>query len=263
MSSYHTSPSESPMMTPCGSPRLGGSYTSYKGSFPYSPVTESQDQGPRHVPRCGSCLALGIHSPISSGRPCQNCNTPGTQPRWTGKVQRKKRDDRQLYSNLTSGHAKSRAVTKDQVEAGSRYDQTALLGVLQNQLGCMNPDLPTKARVGHGRKKLGWKALNPNNVSNDVARPLTFNKTEILSSSLHMHEDNEAMVIDIRDEFSALEHEAESFLRAQPTHDQLFTFVAKIARAKRAERVELARTQRATEDFHVPFAYQSNGRSRL
>lgn len=250
-------------MTPCASPRLGGTYTSYKASFPYSPVAESSNRGPRQVPRCGSCLAHGDHSPTSSGQPCENCHASGPQQRATGKAQRKKRGDRPLYSQITSDHAKSRAVTKDQVEAGSRYDQTALLGVLQSQLAQMNPDLPTKARIGHGRKKLGWKALNPNNVSTDIARPLTCNKTEVLSSSMQMHQDNEAMIVDARDELLALEHEADSITRGNPTYDQLYTYVAKMPRAKRAERIEIARTQRGTEDFRVPFAHQSTGRSRL
>jgi len=199
-----------------------------------------------------------------SGQPCENCHASKPQQRSTGKAQRKKRVDRPLYSQITSGHAKSRAVTKDQVEAGSRYDQTALLGVLQTQLVQMNPDLPTKARIGHGRKKLGWKALNRNNVSTDIVRPLTCNKTEVLSSSMQLHQDNEAMIVDARDELLALEHEADSITRGgTPTYDQLYTYVAKMPRAKRAERIEIARTQRGTEDFRVPFAHQSTSRSRL
>jgi hypothetical protein len=226
-------------------------------------VAESADRGPRHVPRWGSCLAHGDHNTITSGQPCENCHASNPQRRSTGKAQHKKRGDRPLYSQIIPAHAESRAMTKDQIEAGSRYDQTALLGVLQNQLVQMNPDLPTKARIGHGRKKLGWKALNPNNVSTDIARPLTCNKTEVLSSSMQMHQDNEAVIVDVRDEFLALEHEADSIIRGNPTYDQLYTYVTKILRANRAERIEIARTQRGTEDFRVPSVHQSTGRSRL
>lgn len=171
LSRYYGSASESPAQTPCSSPRLGRSHRYH----PYSPSAEPSFSGVR----CPCCLEHGEHVPVQPGQACTKCNTVFVDQRTTGKVTRKKRNDRVLYSRLATGGSKPQvARAKDQVEAGNRLDHTTLIGRLQHLLESFNPDLPTQARIGDGRFKLGWKALNPNNTSKDIRQPLTVNKSE-------------------------------------------------------------------------------------
>lgn len=251
MSSYYGSASGSPTLTPCGSRRLGRTPTSRV--HPYSPSSR-----PSFEARCTSCLDHGDHVPVQPGHPCSVCDTIYTEQRPVGKATRRKRNDRHLYSRLATGGAKSQgAMTKDQVEAGNRMDHTALLGRLQNQLLSTNPNLPTEARIGDGRSKLGWKVLNPNNVSKDVPDPLTFNKKDVLGSALQWEDDSDKILVNTRDYMYEQEQKAAKLLRSTPTYDQLFRLVKQISHSNGAARIEAARASRGTHSFHVPFGPES------
>ena len=223
LSRYYGSSSESPAQTPCSSPRLGRSNTLITSRFhPYSPSAEPSFRGAR----CPSCLEHGEHVPIQLGEACTKCNTIFVDQRSTGKVTRKKRNDRVLYSRLATGGAKPHeARAKDQVEAGNRLDHTTLIGRLQHLLESFNPDLPTQARVGDGRFKLGWKALNPNNTSKDIRQPLTCNKSEVFIST------EQAM----RDLWATLQN----IIDYMPAGD--------------AQRIRASCRSVGTHDFQVPF----------
>jgi hypothetical protein len=250
MSTYYASSSGSPTTTPYGSPKLGRAKDSLHS---YSSSSSSPYQGLH----CVSCLVHGDHIPVQPGRPCQVCRTMSPEQRTTGKAPRKKRQDRQLFSRLSPSGLKPYAVTKDQIEAGSRFDHTTLIGIQQNQLLKINPDLPRDARTGNGRNKPGWKLLNPNNVSKDVRNPLIHNKTEIHVSTIQVLEDDDAIITNIRDELGAQEREAVDLIRSKPTHAQLYHFVQCLAQAKRAELIETTRHHRGTHNFRVPFRLDS------
>jgi hypothetical protein len=144
-------------------------------------------------------------------------------------------------------------MTKDQVEAGNRMDHTTLMGQMQNQLLLLNPNLPTEARLGKGRSKLGWKALNPNNVSRDVSDPLTHNKKDVLTSEIEVLKDSDKIAMSSRDDRHDLEQRAQHLITSKASLEQLRQYVKQIARSGGAERIEAARVSRGTDSFHVPF----------
>jgi hypothetical protein len=248
MSSYYGSASGSPTLTPCGSPQLGRTATSRL--HPYSPSSR-----PSFEARCPSCLDHGDHVPVQPGHPCVVCDTVYIEQRSIGKATRRKRNDRHLYSRLNSGGAKPQSVmTKDQVEAGNRMDHTTLMGQMQNQLLLQNPNLPTEARLGNGRSKLGWKALNPNNVSRDVSDPLTHNKKDVLTSGNEVLKDSDRIILSSREDRLDLEQEAQHLVASKASLEQLQRYVEQIAQSKGAERIDAARNSRGTHNFHVPFS---------
>jgi hypothetical protein len=150
-------------------------------------------------------------------------------------------------------------MTKDQVEAGNRIDQTTLLGQTQNQLLGLNPNLPTEARLGKGRSKLGWKALNPNNVSRDVSEPLTHNKKDILISNIEVLKDSDEIIVSCRIDRRGLEQNAQHLVASKALLNEtewvkrLERFVEQIGLSGGAERIEAARNLRGTHSFHVSF----------
>jgi hypothetical protein len=145
-------------------------------------------------------------------------------------------------------------MTKDQVEAGNRMDHTTLMGQMQNQLLLQNPNLPTEARLGNGRSKLGWKALNPNNVSRDVSDPLTHNKKDVLTSGNEVLKDSDRIILSSREDRLDLEQEAQHLVASKASLEQLQRYVEQIAQSKGAERIDAARNSRGTHNFHVPFS---------
>jgi hypothetical protein len=248
MSSYYSSATGSPTLTLCASPQLGRTATSRL--HPYSPSSTHSFEA-----RCPSCLNHGDHVPVQPGYPCVVCDTIYVEQRSVGKVTGRKRNDRHLYSRLNSGGAKPQCVmTKDQVEAGNRMDHTFLMGQMQNQLLSLNPNLPTEARLGKGRSKLGWKALNPNNVSRDVSDPLTYNKKDVLTSEIEVLKDSDIIAMSSRDDRHDLEQRAQHLLVSKASFEQLRRYVKQIARSRGAERIEAARVSRGTDNFHVPFS---------
>jgi hypothetical protein len=165
-----------------------------------------------------------------------------------------------MYSRLNSGGAKPQCVmTKDQVEAGNRIDQTTLLGQSQNLLLRLNPNLPTEARLGKGRSKLGWKALNPNNISRDISDPLTYNKKDINQSANDVLKDSDEITVSCRDYTHEQQQKAQHLfatkasLTKEEWVEQLERFVEQTAQSGAAERIEAARNTRGTHSFHVPF----------
>jgi hypothetical protein len=223
-STYYASCSNSPVMTPCASPRFM-STTSRKRRSQASSV-----------------------SSVSSRA------STATQQRSTGKAPRGKRSDRHLYSKLDSaGAAKTPAARKDQSEAGSRFDHTALLGMKQNQLLRMIPDLPTKARTGNGRLRPGWKLLNPNNISQDLSNPLRYNKQEVHVSEIQVTQDDEEIFDCIEAECKSHEQEAAALVRSNASYESLMNFVRRTSQANRAGRISSSRCRRGTHDFQPPF----------
>lgn len=251
LSSYYGSSSDSPALTPYGSPQLGQSNARTKGkNYPYSSSTESHFDGVR----CSSCLQHGEHVPVQPGQSCVKCGTSYAEQRSTGKTARRKRNDRHLYSKLAPGTSKPQGVrTKDQTEAGNRLDHTTLIGMHQHQLMRLVPDLPAKARIGDGRKKLGWKPLNPNNVSKDVAVPLTVNKDEVFISGPQVLRDTDEITVDWQDHELRRKHKAAKLIATSPSYAQLLQYVECDAAANHAERIEVSRRTRGTHDFRVPF----------
>ena len=183
-----TSATDSPKLSYYGSSQCGWSNAPTKARLPYSPTTEPAFDGAR----CQLCLTYG-----QANEPYVKCHT---SQRWTRKAACKKRQDRLLYSKLTSGGVKPPGKkTKNQTEAGNRFDHTTLMGNLQRQLLSLNPRLDVEARIGDGRKKQGWKRLKPNNVSKDVAVPLSYNKGDVLMSGLQVMKDTDEITKSCRD----------------------------------------------------------------
>jgi hypothetical protein len=151
-------------------------------------------------------------------------------------------------------------MTKDQVEAGNRMDHTALMGQIPNLLLSLEPNLPTEARLGKGRSKLGWKALNPNNVSRDVSGPLTRNKKDIFIPYIDMLKDSDNITVSCRDDRHDLEQSTQRLFASNASFEQLEwlkqlkRFVEQIAQSEGAKAIEAARKSRGTHSFHVPFS---------
>jgi hypothetical protein len=145
-------------------------------------------------------------------------------------------------------------MTRDQSEAGNRLDHITLIGTIQNQLLSFNPHLHTRARVGDGRTKLGWKSLQQNNVSRDVSDPVTVNKTDIFISMRQVLGDTDDISVSVRDQEHDRHERAAVLLQANPTPNQLRRFVKQIADSDGAERIEASRNSRGTHSFRVPFS---------
>ncbi|KAF1921949.1 hypothetical protein BDU57DRAFT_526677 [Ampelomyces quisqualis] len=223
-STYYGSCSDSPVMTPCASPQF---------------MTTT----PRKR-----------RSQTSSTSSKSSCASNATQQNSTGKAPRAKRQDRYLFSKLGSaGAAKIPAARKDQGEAGSRFDLTGMLGMKQNQLLRMVPDLPDRARVGIGRTRPGWKLLNRNNISPDLLKPLQYNKQDIHASEIQVTEDDEELFDNIESECKAHEQEAGALARSNPSYDSLMDFVRRTSQTNRAGRISSSRRRRGTHDFQPPF----------
>jgi hypothetical protein len=151
-------------------------------------------------------------------------------------------------------------MTKVQVEAGNRMDHTTLMGQMQNQLLLLNPNLPSEARLSKGRSKLGWKPLNPNNVSRDVSDPLTHNKKDVLITEIDVLKDSDEIIVSCRDDRHDLEQSAQHLVASKASFSEsewvkyLERFVKQIGQSGGAERIEAARNSRGTHSFHVPFS---------
>jgi hypothetical protein len=256
LSSYCESSSGSPiMLTPCASPHPGRTSTHTKvSSMSYlSHSTPSFDGF-----RCSSCLDRGEHVPVEPGQPCLVCDTISPEQRPAGKAPRRKRIDRHRYSRLAAPNNKTQAMTKDQGEGGRRFDHTSLIGIHQEMLLRVNPNLITSARTGNGRKKIGWKPLNQNNVCQDVVNPLKHNKSDIYISTTQVQEDSDRIFVNIRDELIApLQSEATRLSQSKPPYSELLKFIEQMSQAKWIERVEASCNTRGGHDFRVPFGAEA------
>jgi hypothetical protein len=195
---------------------------------------------------------------VLPGQPCGVCDTIAPEQRSTGKAPRKKRDDRHLYSQLSTGGTKTQSASRDQSEGGRRFDHTTLIGIHQEMLLKVNPNLPTNARIGNGRRKSGWKMLNPNNVSKDLVSPLTVNKSEVLTSGLQVLDDSNQIIANISDQLiGPLQAEATHLVQRNPSYSQLIKFVEQISGAKWTARVEASCIMRGSHSFRPPFSAES------
>jgi hypothetical protein len=253
-SSYCPSATGSGSPTPFNSPRLGrvDTHTSDR-SYPYPPLNRPSIQ----VLRCPSCLDRGEHVPMDPGKPCAVCNTLYTEQISSGKAPRRKRNDRHLFSRLSGGSSKPNNTSKDQSEAGSRFDLTGYFGRLQNQLLRINPRLATDAALGDGRTKLGWKPLNPNNICKDVEDPLLVNKIEIHISAAQVLRDSDAIFRDCIVELNHQQEKARNLLRSNPSAMDMQRFLVHFTDFDWSERVEESCRQRGSNGFQVPFNPQS------
>jgi hypothetical protein len=249
-SSYCPSPPGSGPPTPMSSPHLERmhKHASHR-SHPYQSVSGPSFQGVR----CSSCLDRGEHVPMELGKPCVICDTAYPEQSQNGKAPRRKRNDRRLYSRLFTGNAKPNNISKDQSEAGSRFDLTGYFGLLQNQLLRMSPKLATEAALGDGRNKLGWKPLNPNNICKDVEDPLLVNKIEIHISVAQVLRDSDAILENCNDERNRQQMKVRNLLRSNPSETEMRNFLVRFVDFDWSERVEESCRQRGCNGFRVPF----------
>jgi hypothetical protein len=255
LSSTYASCSGSPMTMPCGSPHSERTNTPTVASS-----SSCSTFGPCsfHGLRAFSCLDYGDHVPGDPRQPCDKCNTTSPEHRPTGKAPRRKRTDRHLYSRLCMSGPRTQTVSRDQGECGRRRDHTALIGRHQEMLLEVNPSLITSARTGNGRIKTGWNSLRPNNISVDVLKPITYNKSDILISGVQVLDDSNRILANIRDQLiTPLQSEAANLLQCNPSYVQLYKFVEHVSDTKWTLHVEESCKLRGSHDFRVPFGEES------
>jgi hypothetical protein len=187
---------------------------------------------------------------MESGKPCESC---GTEQSRTGKAPRKKRNDRRQFSRLFSSNAKPNTVSKDQSEAGNRFDLTGTFGLMEKHLLRTSPTLHTDAALGDGRTKLGWKPLNTNNVSKDVEEPLTHNKIEIHISSIQVMRHSDAILENCNEERIRLQTKARNMLRSNASEAEMRNFLEHFADFDWSERVKASCSKRGCSSFQLPF----------
>ncbi|KAL5120526.1 hypothetical protein ACEQ8H_001544 [Pleosporales sp. CAS-2024a] len=243
--------------SPDRSPTFGR--TSTRGQWRFHPYAKSPRNKTQVITiQCPSCLERGVDIAVEPGKACPSCNTPCREltPEEKEKAGRQKRNDRIIFSklmfNLPGVEKPSTPPTKEQTEAGNRLDHTTLIGLAQHQLVTLIPDLPTKARIGNGRKKMGWKALNQNNVSADVPIPLTVNKHEIFISGPQVLGDSDDIIRDLRDNAARRQQNAAMLLASNPSFEECLRYIELVASSNDAEHIEASRRTRGTDDFHLP-----------
>jgi len=182
----------------------------------------------------------------------------------TAKAVRTKRKDRKHFSRLrkeTEGaHSK---FTKEQGEAGRRYDHSLYFAVLQRALLGINENFPEIAAQGKDQKP-GWTPLKSNNRSEDVSEttdengvslsPLRFNKNNIFASAYQVIVDSNEVLESIYDRQCTLETEADALLQREPTKEELMAYVSKTRDSAAASQIAMASAQRGSIGFRVPFS---------
>jgi hypothetical protein len=154
---------------------------------------------------------------------------------------------------MFGGNAKPSNLPKDQSEAGNRFDLTGTFGLIEKQLVRMSPSLRTDAALGDGRTKLGWKALNTNNVSKDVDQPLLHNKIEIHISSIQVMRHSDAILENCNEERIRLQTKAHNMLRSNASEAEMRNFLEHFADFDWSERVMASCSKRGCSSFQLPF----------
>lgn len=197
-----------------------------------------------------------------------SCSKPRSP---TAKAVRTKRKDRKHFSRLRKeaegAHSK---FTKEQGEAGRRYDHSLYFAVLQRALLGINENFPESAVQGKDQKP-GWTPLKSNNRSEDVSEttdengvslsPLRFNKNNIFASAYQVIVDSNEVLESIYDRQCALEIEADALLQREPTREELMAYVRATRDSAAASHIAMASAQRGSIGFRAPFSRR--GRSML
>lgn len=180
------------------------------------------------------------------------------------KAVRVKRTDRKHFSRLRN-EAKGTLpkFTKEQGEAGRRYDHSVYLALLQRAGLDICPDLPQVAAQGKNLKP-GWKPLKSNNRSEDVKDtkdengetilPLAYNKDNIFASSYQIIMDSNDLIASNSAWHLNLEAEARLLTQREPTKDELIAWVRKVRDSGYGSRIDMASRRRGAVGFKSPFS---------
>lgn len=229
-------------------------YSDYQLSRSSSPSLNSFSE-----PVCGHPSSVKSFSPHTVGLlSSQKSKSP------IAKAVRQKRQDRKHFSRLrreTEGTQSK--FTKEQGEAGRRYDHSLYFAVLQRALLGINENFPELAAQGKDQKP-GWTPLKSNNRSEDVSEttdengvslnPLRFNKNNIFASAYQVIVDSNDVLESIYDRQCALETEADALLQREPTKEELMAYVSKIRDSVAASQIAVASAQRGSIGFRIPFS---------
>ncbi|KAF1849878.1 uncharacterized protein K460DRAFT_350015 [Cucurbitaria berberidis CBS 394.84] len=221
---------------------------------PYPPPHRSAGSGSC----CSACLEIGETIFVDAGKACLRCGRADSMLKTTGKVARRKRNDRIKFSRLMNNDCKPENVSKEEGEAGRRFDHSFYFASLQNSLLKINPKFPEVAAQREGKKRLGWTPLKCNNISDDVKEkghiePLHFNKTNIFESSLQVVEDSTAIMADAIQERNDLEVEMDALLRSKASADELRRFLMRTLHRNWSATLATSNAQRGAEGFSRPF----------
>ncbi|CAO2658692.1 Nn.00g064150.m01.CDS01 [Neocucurbitaria sp. VM-36] len=207
--------------------------------------------------RCRACSEVGETIFVEADTACPRCGRLDSKPKATGKAARKKRNDRIHFSRLMNNDGKPEKASKEEGEAGRRYDHSFYFASLQNLLLKINPDFPEVAAQREGKKRPGWTPLKCNNISNDVKEgskiePLHFNKTNIFESSLQIIEDSTVIMADAIQERNDLEVEMDALLRSEAPIDELRRFLMRTLHRNWSNTLATSSAQRGAEGFSRP-----------
>jgi hypothetical protein len=165
----------------------------------------------------------------------------------------RKRSDRQKFSRISGGDAKSSNRPKRHNEAGRRFDLTSTFGLIEKQLLQISPTLCTDAALGDGRTKLGWKALNTNNISKDINQPLLHNKIDIQISSIQVMRHSDAILHSCKEERVRLQTQAHNILRSNASKADIRSFLKQFAEFNWSEHIMASCSKRGCSNFQLPF----------
>ncbi|KAJ4365196.1 hypothetical protein N0V83_008814 [Neocucurbitaria cava] len=210
--------------------------------------------------RCPSCSEAGETIFVEPGKACPRCGQLDPKSKATGKVARRKRSDRIHFSRLMNNDGKPEKASKEEGEAGRRYDHSFYFASLQNLLLKINPDFPEVAAQRGGKKRPGWTPLKCNNISNDVKEgsniePLHYNKTNMFESSLQIIEDSTAILSDAIQERNDLEVEMDALLRSEAPAEELRRFLMRTLHRNWSNTLATSSAQRGAEGFSRPSSH--------
>lgn len=222
---------------------------------PY-PTPSPQVAQSRH---CPVCLQIGENILVDVGKPCVQCGNIRSISKTAGKAARRKRTDRKHYSRLGNNNVKPEKASKEEGEAGRRYDHSFWFASLQNMLLGINPDFAQVAAQRHGKRKPGWTPLKCNNVSEDIKEgsginPLAYNKSNIFESTYQVIGDSTAIIDDVVQERESLEYEMNALLQSGAPSAELRRFLERTLSRRWASRVAASGDGRGAEGFVSPLS---------
>ncbi|KAH9876091.1 hypothetical protein J1614_003970 [Plenodomus biglobosus] len=180
------------------------------------------------------------------------------------KAVRRKRNDRKHFSRLRNEvNGALPKFTKEQGEAGRRYDHSVHLALLQRAGLDICPDLPQVAAQGKDQKP-GWTPLKSNNRSEDVKEtkdengatllPLAYNKNNIFASTYQIIMDSNDLIASNSAWHRTLEAEARSLTQRDPTKEELMAWACKVRDSGIASQITMASGRRGAVGFRPPFS---------
>lgn len=174
------------------------------------------------------------------------------------KITRRKRTDRRNFSRRNQDKVQTGKVTKDEGEAGRRYDHATLHAMMQHELLCVNKNLPRDAKQDGGKRKQGWTPLKSNNRSDDVLKdgyaPLSVNKENIYDSSCQVIHDSSDLLSSVSRYRSGEEMEAYELLqKGGNLPDDVKAFLSTIAYGRLSTRITTASNLRGSVHFSSNF----------